>query len=203
MPRPLAEHGASTTRRGRKPLDGWSGRGLIVAHRPAPVLLGALVLLSGCAASQPRPVATPIGVGTAFRPAPGLAAPCARGALQGRYRAHVELFARRRVVVVPAGIGLGRPWRERFGRIVAARCRAELRTLEPTGVVDFSREGLTVDDLFRVWGKRPLRAFPGVVHAYVDGKEVRGPIALRDGAEIVLEVGGYVPPHASFLFPPR
>jgi hypothetical protein len=41
---------------------------------------------------------------------------------------------------------------------------------------------------------------------YVDGVRRHGdPRALRlgPGAEIVLEVGGYVPPHHTFLFPPR
>ena len=122
------------------------------------------------------------------------------GSLQGRYRAHIELFLRRRVVVVPAGIGVGRPWHERFGRIESARCRAELRTIDPSGVVEFDRERLTVEDFFRVWGRSP---FHGPVAAYVAGKRVTGPIPLVDGAEIVLEAGGYVPPHRTFLFPPR
>jgi hypothetical protein len=185
--------------RGRKPLDGWSGRGLRVAHRPAFIYAGALVsvLVAGCGSQAPKPIATPIGVGPEFRPPAGIHAPCRRGPLHGRYRAHVELFLRRRVVVVPAGIGVGRPWHERFGRIESAHCRAELRTLDPTGVVEFDRNGLTMDDVFRVWG----HPFAGA--AYVGGKRVTGPIPLTDGAEIVLEAGGYVPPHRSFLFPPR
>ena len=49
-----------------------------------------------------------------------------------------------------------------------------------------------------VWftSRSPLRA-------YVDGKLVRGPagaIPLTPHAQIVLELGGYVPPHPFFLF---
>jgi hypothetical protein len=147
-------------------------------------------------------VPTPIGLGPEFRPPPGLAAPCRPGALRGRYRAHLELFLRRRVVVVPAGIGVGRPWHMRFGRIESARCRAELRTLDPTGVLEFDRQGLTVEDVFRVWGRSPFGGAKAVA-AYVAGRRVTGSIPLTDGAEIVLEAGGYVPPHRTFLFPPR
>ena len=171
-------------------------------HGPAGRVLFvlALALLAGCGSHAPKPIPTPIGSGPEFRPPAGIAAPSRPGSLQGRYRAHIELFLRRRVVVVPAGIGVGRPWHERFGRIESARCRAELRTLDPSGVVEFDRERLTVEDFFRVWGRSP---FHGPVAAYVAGKRVTGPIPLVDGAEIVLEAGGYVPPHRTFLFPPR
>jgi len=39
----------------------------------------------------------------------------------------------------------------------------------------------------------------------VSGRPVTGDpadIPLRDGAQIVLESGGYIPPHPSFRFPP-
>lgn len=69
---------------------------------------------------------------------------------------------------------------------------------------------MTLARLFRVWGQ-PLGAdrllsFRGGVSVFVDGIRRRGDprsLSLRPGAEIVLEVGGYVPPHPSFLFPPR
>jgi hypothetical protein len=81
----------------------------------------------------------------------------------------------------------------------------------PTGVVDVVQgRRLTVGDLFRVWGQplaaRRLASFtsPQLVRAYLDGRIVRGApssIPLTSGEEIVLEIGGYVPPHPSFLFP--
>jgi hypothetical protein len=123
---------------------------------------------------------------------------CEPGATAGRFRVHVELFARRRVVIVPARIGLGRG------------CRFPLRTVEPTGVVEVASAGLTLGDLFDVWrmplGRNRLLSFRGPVTAYVGGKRRRGPvrsIPLRPHAEIVLETGGYIRPHAFFVFPPR
>jgi hypothetical protein len=136
---------------------------------------------------------------------------CSPGRLRGRYRAHLELFGRRHAVVIPAGIGLGPPLRRSHsGRITAAGCRAAARTLDPAGVIDFDRGDLTLGDLFEIWGE-PLTAtrmasFRGAVTAFVGGERVEGDaatIALRDGAQIVLQVGGFVPPHRSFLFPPR
>jgi hypothetical protein len=109
---------------------------------------------------------------------------------------HLELFANGRVVIVPAGIGVRSP-----------TCRARLWTLDPTGVVGF-RAHATLRELFAVWGKalgpRRLLTFTGRVRLYVDGVRRRSDprrLVLRDGAEIVLEVGGYVPPHRSYVFP--
>lgn len=156
------------------------------------------------------PVPTPIGVGPRFAPPARVTPHCSQGPLEGRYRAHIELFARGRVVIVPPGIGVGRPRRIEAARVVDGNCRASARTLDPTGVVEFDRRDLTVGDLFAVWrmplGRRRLLSFAGAVHAYVAGRRYRGDIRsipLRDGAEIVLEVGGYVPPHRSYVFPPR
>ena len=63
-------------------------------------------------------------------------------------------------------------------------------------------------DLFAVWGRRlsprRLLSFTGRVEAYVNGRRVAGDprrIPLRRHDEIVLEIGGYVPPHNSYLFP--
>jgi hypothetical protein len=85
-------------------------------------------------------------------------------------------------------------------------------TIDPTGVV-LVRPGarLTVGEVFAAWGW-PLRArgllsfrARGQVRAYVDGRRwTRTPpaaIPLTRHAEIVLELGPYVPPHRSFRFP--
>jgi hypothetical protein len=96
------------------------------------------------------------------------------------------------------------------GRITGARCFGDLVTVEPTGVV-LMRPGAraTVADLFRSWGQ-PLTlgraaSFSGRVRVYVDGRRRpggAGAVPLTAHAEIVLEVGPYVPPHASYRFPP-
>jgi hypothetical protein len=111
---------------------------------------------------------------------------------------HIELFARRRVVIVPPGIG-----RARSG------CSYPLRTKAPTGVVEVLAGGrFTLGDLFRVWGRRfdatHLLSFPGRVSLFVGGKRRTGDprqLVLTKHAQIVIEVGGYVAPHPSYLFP--
>jgi hypothetical protein len=148
-------------------------------------------------------VPTPIGHGPQFTPPRvGHAAPaaiaCTPGAAKAPARAHLELFARKRAIVIPANIGV------RLG------CRYPLRTLTPTGVIEIGRRGLTVGDLFAVWrmplSSRRMLIFRGEVKAYVAGKRRRGDVGaipLTDGRQIVLEIGGYVPPHSFYLFPPR
>jgi hypothetical protein len=74
---------------------------------------------------------------------------------------------------------------------------------------------LSVADLFRSWGQplsaRRLGPFRGRVRVYVGGRRVRGgpgspgvpgTVRLTRHAEIVLEVGPYVPPHPAYTFPP-
>ena len=158
--------------------------------------------------------ARPIGVGARFRPP-------ARGPVIGRCRprlgprsdVHVELFAQNRVVLVPAGIGTRPPRVSAGGRITAADCYGDIVTLDPTGVV-LVRAGLrlSIADLFRSWGQpvsdREIASFTAArgarVAVYVDGRAWRGApadVPLSPHAEIVLEVGPHVPPHAAYTFP--
>jgi hypothetical protein len=126
-------------------------------------------------------------------------------------RAHVEVFARKRVVLVPAAIGIAPPFLVQDGFVRRARCSYPVRTVEPTGVVELDVAlRPTVGELFAVWGQRlgPARllSFSGRVRAYVAGRRwQRDPrrIPLRRHSQVVLEVGGYVPPHSFYLFPPR
>ena len=134
----------------------------------------------------------PVGRG----PAPAFR--CTEGPLPGPLRVHLELFAHRRVVVIPPQVGVG------------DGCRYPLRTTMPTGVIELGRPGLKLGDFFAVWRTRlsenRLLGFRGPVTAYLGGKrwtEDPAAIPLFDRAQIVLEVGGYVPPHAFYLFPPR
>jgi hypothetical protein len=125
-------------------------------------------------------------------------------------RAHIEVFARRRVVIVPAGIGVAPPLVREAGFVHRGRCSYPVRTVEPTGVVEFDGHlRPTVGELFALWGQplsaRRLLSFSGCVHAYVGGKRWRGSpgeIPLRRHSQIVLEVGGYIPPHRSYVFGP-
>jgi len=127
-----------------------------------------------------------------------------------RFRVHLELFARKLVLLVPAGVGVAPPVRKDHGRVTEARCLYPLRTREPTGVIEVASAGAPrLGDVFRVWGQ-PLtpRRIAGFtrqpVLAFVNGKRYSGDprsIPLRRHDEIVLEIGGYVPPHTSYLFP--
>jgi hypothetical protein len=190
------------------------------------VVVMLLALCTACGGPAPAPeepvdpreaakqglIPTRIGRGPEFVPPARAPArdECTPGAVQGRFRAHVELFGRRQAVVIPAGIGVAPPLRREHHRIVGARCRAAARTLDPAGVVHFDRTDLRLAHLFAVWGQplgpRRMAAFRGPVSAFVGGRRVSGDparIPLREGAQIVLQVGGYITPHPSFTFPPR
>ncbi|HVS85326.1 MAG TPA: hypothetical protein VHD91_06825 [Gaiellaceae bacterium] len=115
-------------------------------------------------------------------------------------------------MLVPTALGLAAP-RYRLGRVVSAGCRARAWTTDPTGVVRFdpgeAGRPVTLADVFALWGQqlgpRRLASFTGAVSVYVDGRRRTGDprtLRLREGSEIVLEVGGYVPPHRSYRFPP-
>jgi hypothetical protein len=166
------------------------------------------------------PVPTPIGVGPRFHPRAAPNAVLRGRPVRGmrcrtggrRLGVHLEVFARDRVVIVPPGIGVAAP-RKKSGAYVRPRgCSYPARTLEPTGVVEVRRWArLTLGDLFAVWGQ-PLSATRLVgfstpssapVRAYVAGRRWRGSpraIPLRRHAQIVLELGPYIPPHSSFRF---
>jgi hypothetical protein len=176
----------------------------------------ALVLaLAGPANADPSLIPRPIGATAAYHPAARwpLAGAAAfgglRGGVQSPARAHLELFANRLVVVVPGGIGVSGGRTTRFGFVTDALWHAPAWTLEPGGVIHFERSGIRLGELFEIWG-RPLAShvlldFTGRVRAYVNGVERGGDpatIPLHDGDQVVLEVGGYVPPHASFTFRP-
>jgi hypothetical protein len=176
--------------------------------------LALVVVAAGCGGSGggavvsgPPIVTRPVGVGPGFllpprgaRAAASLpigALACEAGALPGAITAHLEIFARRETLVIPKGIG-----------VVAGRCRYPVRTLIQTGLVVAARPGLTLGDLFAVWGQplsdRRIAGFSGPVEAFVAGRRVRGDvrrIPIRHHAQIVIEISGYVPPHAHYVFP--
>jgi hypothetical protein len=157
-------------------------------------------------AAPPPVYPWPIGRGPRYRPtavsaAVAAARPVGRlrcGATGRTFAVHVELFAHRKVIVVPARIGVS-----------PHGCRYPVHTTEPTGVVHVDRSRpLRLRDLFAVWGRRlgPARllSFPGAVTVFVGGVRRRGDpgsVLLTKHAQIVVEVGGYVAPHAHYVFP--
>lgn len=132
------------------------------------------------------PIPTPIGVGLRYHP-PAPHVRCV-GTVPAQ-RVHLELFAHGRVILIPTPIGC---W-----------------TRDPTGVVRY-RRGATLGGFFRAWRQRlsPMRllTFSGPVRIYRNGRRVHvdpRALALRNGDELVLEVGPYIPPHRFYLFPPH
>jgi hypothetical protein len=180
------------------------------------VIAFLLALTLGASGLPPSVHPWPIGKGPGFRlPAAPAAVlegrpvgrlQCERGGR--RFGAHIELFVGRRVLIVPAGIGVARPWSEHLARLTPGGCSYAARTVEPTGVVEV-RAGTrqTLGDVFALWGQplgpRRLAGFRGPVLSFVDGRRRRGDprsIRLTRHSQIVLEVGGYVPPHPRYLF---
>ncbi len=184
----------------------------------AALRLLAAALLGGVAAHQPAPVATPIGRGAAYelgtgaradRGAPVAGMRCTAAA--GRWEeAHVEVFARGRVLILSPGVGVARPRRAVGAAIRGGRCSYPVRTTDPTGVVRYRPgRGLRLGDVFAVWGQ-PLSRHRvcgfrsrAAVRVYVGGRRVSlapGAVRLRRHAEIVVEIGRYVPPHRFYVF---
>jgi hypothetical protein len=161
----------------------------------------------------------PAGRGSRYRlpalwPAVARRAPIARlrcsSARRRSFGIHLELYAHRLVLPVPAGIGIAPPQHRRGVYILAGACLYPLRTFEPTGVAVLDAEApYTLAQLFAVWGqplsRGTLASFRGPVLAFLDGHRWRGSpgaIPLRRHAEIVLEIDGRVPPHPRYQFPP-
>jgi hypothetical protein len=121
------------------------------------------------------------------------------------------VFARGRVLLLPPGIGIARPRQAAGAAIRGGRCAYPVRTTDPTGVVRYRPgRGLALGDLFAVWSqplsRHRLGGFrsAGVVRVYVGGRRVTGSpaaVPLRRRAEIVVEIGRYVPPHRFYVFP--
>jgi hypothetical protein len=134
----------------------------------------------------------PIGAGVRFHP-PVTGTPTGHCApAPGRREAHIELFGANRVLLITAGVGH------------RGDCYGNVVTTDPTGTVHF-RPGATLSDLFAAWGEPlgpdRLASFSGHVRYYVAGHRVRSIPPLSEHAEIVIEVGPYVPPHPSYSFP--
>jgi hypothetical protein len=173
-------------------------------------------------AGRPAPRPVPAGHGAAFR-LPPRGGSAARGRRIGgavcradvgpRVQAHLELFARGRVVPVPPGIGIAPPLRRDGAYVRAGRCSYPLRTTEPTGLIELRpRRGATLGELFAIWGQPlsrtrlgPFRAAAGQhVRAYLDGARWRADpraIPLRRHAQVALALGPPVPVHARYAFP--
>jgi hypothetical protein len=194
----------------------WLRGGIVIS-----VALGLYGLVTASSAAPPWLVPTPIGAGPKFHP-PALNTRVTHrrsvGSLRcdrsdtGRFGVHLELFARGRVVVVPAGIAVAPPWRSVRPHVLEGACSYAARTRTSIGVIEVaSGSRITLGEFFDLWGQplapRRLVGFRTMprqpVRAYVDGVKWRGAlrsIRLRRHSAIALELGRYVPPHPSFRF---
>ncbi len=129
-----------------------------------------------------------------------------------RYGIHLELYAARLVVPIPAGIGIAPPQQRRGAYVLGGGCVYPIRTYEPTGVAVVDRRSApppTLGALFAIWGqplsRTRLAGFHGRVAAFVGGARWHGSperIPLTRHAEIVLQIGAALPPHRTYLFGP-
>jgi hypothetical protein len=195
--------------------------------------LGLALALLGCGESDTKPDGSraapftrPVpkfGNGPRYRPGPGghlvsAARPVGRfrceRARRGRYATHLEIFANRRDLVIPAGIGIAPPRKRNGAYVTGGRCRYPVRTVEPTGLIEID-DGVeaTLGEFFVLWdqplSRRRLlsfRAGPGeTVQVFVNGKRFHGDpraLPMKRHAAIVLEVNGFFPPTRVFVFPP-
>ena len=151
-----------------------------------------LLVLAGCGQASSTRVPTIAQTPPAREPLRCSDAPRAHA------RAHVELFLRGDIVVVPAGIGIRGGHRD--GAYVHGSCRAALWTEEPTGLVLMARQA-TLGQLFATWRRALPRA-----RGWLNGRPWRGPLArlpLQDGAQVVVQEGlPLAPVHAAYTFPP-
>jgi hypothetical protein len=159
-----------------------------------------------------------VGSGPAYRLSPTSAAVARRQPIarllcdlrrrRREYGVHIELFAHRLVVPVPAGIGVAPPLRRAGAYVLGGACTYPVTTVEPTGVVRIATD-TSLGVLFAIWGQ-PLKAnrlasFGGRVLAFVDGRRWThdpGSIPLDRHTQVVLEVAGYIPPHPRYTFSP-
>jgi hypothetical protein len=116
------------------------------------------------------------------------------------------------VIVVPGGIGVAGGRTELYGNVMHALWSAAAWTTAPGGVIHLARPGLRLRDVFAVWGQplgpRRLLSFSSRerVLVFVNGRRRQlepGDVELHDGDQVVLEIGGFVPPHPAFTFAPR
>ena len=157
-------------------------------------------------ASPPPVHPWPIGVGPRYQPTAYHAAVASGRTIEGMrcrsggrtFAVHIELFANRKVIIVPKGIGVSR-----------RGCTYPLTTTTPTGVVEVkASQPRTLGDLFAVWGRmlnrKRLLSFRGAVSVFVNGVRSHAEpqdIVLTKHVQVVVEVGGYVAPHSHYLFP--
>jgi hypothetical protein len=127
--------------------------------------------------------------------------------------AHIEVFAAGHVVVVPAGIGFAPPLMRHGAYVNGGRCVYRIRTVAPTGLLLMEAgRPVTLGQFFDLWGQRLSRRMVAGfspssgtgVAVFIDGSRWRGDpsfASIAPRAQITIEVGPRVTPHARYRFP--
>ena len=127
--------------------------------------------------------------------------PCLRDELPVEHlHVHLEIWLDGKRVVVPAGIGVGKPWgTDQTGFITTGSCFAWIHTHDTTGVVHVFTQVAKSDTLgqvFSVWGRplgdRSALGYSGALAVLVNGRPVAGDprsVPLKNFDNIVLELG--------------
>jgi hypothetical protein len=126
---------------------------------------------------------------------------------------HLQILYDGVAVVVPAGIGVGRPWGvDASGFIATGACFAWIHVHDTTGVVHIvtpEEKPFTLGQLFEVWGHslgaRSALGYEGSVVVLVNGRRIDGDpraVMLGNLENIVLELGKppATPPPALYNF---
>ncbi len=127
--------------------------------------------------------------------------PCLRDDLPAtHFHIHLQILLDGKEVIVPAGLGVGRPWAENPpGFIATGGCFAWIHTHDTTGVVHvFTQIGKsdTLGQVFSVWGQ-PLDAtgalgYKGTIAVLVNGQPIDGDpglVPLKNLENVVIELG--------------
>lgn len=125
--------------------------------------------------------------------------------------AHLVLDVNGKSVLVPAGIGIKRPWQTSSdGFIGGGSCLYWLHTHDASGIIHVEapkQQSFTLGQFFDIWGQ-PLTSsnvagYPGKLTVYVNQKPYTGDphsIELTNHTNITLEVGKVVPPAPNYNF---
>jgi len=164
-----------------------------------------LIVCSACGAAGAQPATTRNHVTTLVRQVHESqivdGVPCLRDELPSRHlHVHLEIWLDGHRVAVPAGLGVGQPWRtDQTGFILTGSCFAWIHTHDTTGVIHvFTQVGKvdTLGQVFSIWGqplaKNGALGYAGSLAVMVNGRSMTGDprsVVLTNLANIVLELG--------------
>ncbi len=124
---------------------------------------------------------------------------------------HLVIYNNGSPVLVPAGIGIGKPWSIASGGFIqGGSCFYWIHTHDTSGVIHIEAPGkqkFTLGQFFDIWGQpltgSNIAGYSGKVSVYVNQKLVTidpRTVSLKNHENITLEVGKTATPAANFDF---